>query len=251
MADLEGAEKENPPLLYWVGCAGSFDDRNKKITLAMVKILRAAGVRFAILGQEEACTGDAARRAGNEYLFQMLAEQNVETLNKYKIRKILTHCPHCLHTLKREYPQFGGDYDVVHHTQFIEELLASGRIKPSKEIRQTVAWHDSCYLGRYHDIYEAPRRVLERIRGTEVVELARNRSRSVCCGAGGARFWMEETIGEKIYVERSREALEAKADKVGSACPFCLTMMRDGVAHLGKEEEVGTLDLAEIVAEAL
>jgi Fe-S oxidoreductase len=251
MADLEGAEKETPPLLYWIGCAGSFDDRSKKITLAMVKILEAAGVRFAILGQEEACTGDAARRAGNEYLFQILAEQNVEVLNKYKVKKIVTHCPHCLHTLKQEYPQFGGNYDVIHHSQLIEDLLRSGKLKLRKGIEQTVAWHDSCYLGRYHDIYDAPRRALRAVGGTRVVELARNRSRSVCCGAGGARFWMEETIGEKIYVERSREALAAKADKVGSACPFCLTMMRDGVAHLGKEEEVGTLDLAEIVAEAL
>ena len=251
MADLEGATKENPPLLYWVGCAGSFDDRNKKITLAMVKLLKAAGVPFAILGKEEGCTGDPARRTGNEYLFQMLAQQNVELLNNYKVKQILTHCPHCLHTIKTEYPQFGGNYEVVHHTQMIERMIESGQLKLSRELKQTVAWHDSCYLGRYHDIYESPRKALRAIPGTTVKEMPRNKSRSVCCGAGGGRFWVEENIGTRINVHRAEEALSTKAETVGSACPFCLVMMRDGVADLGKDEQVVTKDIAELVAEAL
>lgn len=251
MADMNGASKDNPPLLYWVGCAGSFDDRNKKITLAMAKILQSAQVPFAILGKEEGCTGDPARRTGNEYLFQMLAEQNVEVLNKYGIKEIVTHCPHCLHTIKAEYPQFGGNYEVKHHTQLIDELLASGQLKLTQAVESSVAYHDSCYLGRYHDIYDAPRKVLQAVPGAELVELPRNRSRSVCCGAGGGRFWMEEHIGERINVHRAKEALEAKTSTVGSACPFCLTMMRDGVADQGHGETVATKDVAEIVAEAL
>ncbi|HSI04560.1 MAG TPA: (Fe-S)-binding protein [Myxococcota bacterium] len=238
------------PLLYWIGCAGSFDDRNKKITLAMVKILRSAGVEFAILGKEEGCTGDPARRTGNEYLFQMLAANNVEVLNRYKVKKILTHCPHCYHTLKTEYPQFGGNFELVHHTQLIESLIADGRLKLSKEVRADVAWHDSCYLGRYHDIYDAPRNVVKAIPGAKLVELPRSKSRSVCCGAGGGRFWMEEHIGERINEHRAKEALSANTDTVGSACPFCLIMMRDGVAAQGKED-VKTRDIAELVAESI
>lgn len=250
LADL-AARGEEAPLLYWVGCAGSFDDRTKKITLAMVKILRAAGVEFAILGQEEGCTGDSARRAGNEYLFQMMAQQNVEILNNYKVKKILTHCPHCLHTIAKEYPQFGGRYDVVHHTVFLRDLIQSGRLKLEKEVKTAVAYHDSCYLGRYQGIYEAPRDLVRAIPGATLVELPRNKSRGVCCGAGGARFWMEEHIGERINVHRAKEAVAAGTDTVGSNCPFCLTMLKDGVAALGKDEEVRTLDLAEIVAQAL
>lgn len=248
MADWDDDE---PPILYWIGCAGSFDDRNKKITLAMVKILKAAGVKFAILGKEEGCTGDPARRTGNEYLFQILAEQNVETLNNYNIKKVLTHCPHCLHTIKREYPQFGGEYEVVHHTQFIEQLLDEGKLALSGDVKRSVAWHDSCYLGRYHGIYDAPRRVMEKVPGADLVELPRSRSRGVCCGAGGGRFWMEENIGERINVHRASEAVAAETNTVGSSCPFCLVMMRDGVGELGKDEQVATQDLAEIVAEAL
>ncbi len=238
------------PLLYWIGCAGSFDDRNKKITLAVVRILKAAGVPFAILGKEEGCSGDPARRTGNEYLFQALAESNVEILNNYKIKRIMAHCPHCLHTLKTDYPQFGGNYEVLHHTQVIEELVQSGKLQIENEIRTQVAYHDSCYLGRYHNIYESPRNIIKALPGAELVELERNKSRSVCCGAGGGRFWLEENIGERINIHRSQEALAAKTDTIGSACPFCLTMLKDGVAALG-HENVQTLDIAEIVARAL
>lgn len=249
MADVDDAARDTM-ILYWIGCAGSFDDRNKKITLAMVKILRAAGVPFAILGKEEGCSGDPARRSGNEYLFQELAQTNVELMNQYKVKKVLTHCPHCLHTLKTEYPQFGGNYEVVHHTQLIDELIKAGALTMNKEVKTKVAYHDSCYLGRYHDIYEAPRSIVNAVQGAELVELPRNKSRSVCCGAGGGRFFMEERIGERINVHRSKEAAAAETDTVGSACPFCLVMMRDGLAELGKEE-TKAMDVAEIVAQAL
>jgi len=249
MAEV-AARGEETPLLFWVGCAGSFDDRIKKVTLAVVKILRAAKVPFAILGQEEGCTGDAARRAGNEYLFQTMATANVELLNKYKVKKILTMCPHCLHTLGTEYPQFGGTYEVVHHTTFIEGLLDAGKLLLTKEVKGAVAYHDSCYLGRYAEVFDAPRAVLKAVPGTSVVELPRNRTRSVCCGAGGARFWMEEKIGARINEHRSKEVLAADATTVGSNCPFCLVMLRDGIAAQGRED-VRTLDVAEIVAAAL
>lgn len=251
LADIagEGEGEGEPPLLYWIGCAGSFDDRTKKITLAMVQILKAAGVPFAILGKEEGCTGDPARRTGNEYLFQALAQTNVELLNRYQVKRVLTHCPHCLHTIKTEYPQFGGNYEVVHHTQLIDELLASGKLKPKAGFAQKVAYHDSCYLGRYHGIYDAPRAAM-RAAGADIVELPRNRSRSVCCGAGGGRFWMEEKLGSRINVHRAAEAVASDPQVVASSCPFCLTMMRDGVAELGKEH-IATLDVAEIVAQAL
>ena len=250
------SEKGEVPLLYWIGCAGSFDDRNKKITLAMVKILKAAQVPFAILGKEEGCTGDSARRTGNEYLFQSLATANIEMLNNYKVKKILTHCPHCLHTIKSEYPEFGGTFEVVHHTQFIEQLIQDKKLVLAEDKdhdgkkEQTIAYHDSCYLGRYHDIYEAPRNILKAIPKTKVVDPPRQRSRSVCCGAGGGRFWLEENIGERINVHRAKELAETKADKVSSACPFCLTMVRDGLNHLGKEE-MASLDVAEIVAQSV
>lgn len=251
VSDLDEASKDNKPILYWIGCAGSFDDRNKKITLAMVQILKAAKVPFAILGKEEGCTGDPARRTGNEYLFQMLAAQNVEVLNQYGVEKILTHCPHCLHTIKTEYPQFGGNYEVIHHTQMIDDLISSGKLKLTHEVKEKIAWHDSCYLGRYHNIYESPRNVVRAIPGADLLELPRNRSRSVCCGAGGGRFWMEEHIGERINVHRAREAVSVNPDTVGSSCPFCLIMVRDGVADLGKQDDVATKDIAELVAAAL
>jgi Fe-S oxidoreductase len=238
------------PMLYWIGCAGSFDDRNKKITLAMVKILQAAKEPFAILGKEEGCTGDVARRTGNEYLFQALAQANVDTLNNYKVQKILTHCPHCLHTIKSEYPQFGGNFEVVHHTELIDAFLKAGRLSLIERTKTSVALHDSCYLGRYHNIYEPPRDIVKAVPGATLVELPRNRSRSVCCGAGGGRFWMEETIGERINVHRAKEVVEAKTDAVGSSCPFCLTMMRDGLGHIGAAATTA-LDVSEIVAGAL
>jgi Fe-S oxidoreductase len=252
MSDAE-ASKDNPPLLYWVGCAGSFDDRTKKVTLAMVKILKAAGVPFAILGKEEGCTGDSARRTGNEYLFQMLAEANVEILNNYGVKNILTTCPHCLHTIKREYPQFEGNFEVIHHTSFIDNLIKEGKIKlQDNGQKETVALHDSCYLGRYHDIYDAPRNIVNAVPGAQLVEVERNKSRSVCCGAGGGRFWMEEHIGERINVHRSKELAEANTSQVGANCPFCITMISDGMKDeaVGKED-VTVRDLAEIVADCL
>jgi Fe-S oxidoreductase len=249
MADVpEGSE---PPLLYWVGCAGAYDDRGKKISAAMVKILKAAGVPFAILGQEEACTGDSARRAGNELLFQMLAKQNIETLNRYKVKRILAHCPHCLHTIKTEYPQLGGDFEVVHHSELIAELLAQGKLKLSGNPVGRIALHDSCYLGRYHNLYEAPRKVVAALPGATPVELSRHESRAVCCGAGGARFWMEEKLGERINVHRAKEVVAAKPQTLASACPFCLVMLRDGIADLNQDEAIKTADLAELVAAAL
>ena len=248
MADVAGEGKE-APLLYWVGCAGSFDDRIKKVSVAMVKILRAAGVEFAILGQEEGCTGDTARRAGNGYLFQMMAQTNVEMLNGYGVKRILTTCPHCYHTLKVDYRDFGGEYEVLHHTQLIDDLIQQGKLKLNSNGGR-VAWHDSCYLGRYHDIYDAPRNVVAAT-GADVIEAPRHKSRGVCCGAGGGRFWMEENIGERINVHRSKEMVATSPDCVGAACPFCLTMLKDGVADLGKDEQIKTLDVAEIVANAL
>lgn len=252
MADVAAEAKDDAaaPLLYWIGCAGSFDDRNKKITLAMVKILKAANVPFAILGKEEGCTGDAARRTGNEYLFQALAQANVDVLNGYNVKRVLTHCPHCLHTIKTEYPQFGGNYEVVHHTQLIEQLIAAGKLNFTNAAPGKVAFHDSCYLGRYHNIYDAPRNVINAVPGAEVVELPRNKSRSVCCGAGGGRFWMEENIGERINVHRATEIAATNTTAAAASCPFCLTMLRDGLNHLGKES-VSTQDVSEIVAQSL
>lgn len=250
-ADL-AAKDEPVGLLYWIGCAGSFDDRNKKITLAMVQLLKAAKVPFAILGKEEGCTGDPARRTGNEYLFQALAGANIELLNGYGIKKVLTHCPHCLHTLKVEYPQFGGDYEVVHHTELLAELFATGKLKAvggtSSVAPERIALHDSCYLGRYHDIYEPPRQVL-RAAGIEVVETERNRSRSVCCGAGGGRFWMEEQIGTRINEHRAAEIAQTDASGACSACPFCLTMVGDGLNAQGSNMQAR--DVAEIAAAAV
>jgi len=238
-------------ILYWVGCAGAFDDRSKKISRAMVKILQAAGVDFGILGNEETCTGDAARRTGNEYLFQMLAEANIETLSRYKFKRILTQCPHCYNTLKNEYPQFGGHYDVVHHTEFLQELLLQGRIKLTRPLSKTVAYHDSCYLGRHNQIYQPPREVLQAIPGVRLVEMRRSGHNGFCCGAGGGRMWMEETIGQRINHARVEEALGVGPDVIGTACPFCLVMLDDGVKDFGQEERVQTLDIAQMVAQAM
>ncbi|MBN1961698.1 MAG: (Fe-S)-binding protein [Deltaproteobacteria bacterium] len=249
IADVAG--NGETPLLYWVGCAGSFDDRAKKVSVAMVNILRAAGVNFAILGKEEGCTGDSARRAGNEYLFAMMAETNVELLNNYKVKKILVTCPHCFHTFSKEYPQFGGNYEVMHHTTLINELIASGKLKLKNTVTINIAYHDSCYLGRYQNNYNDPREVIAAVPGATLVELPRNKSRAVCCGAGGARFWLEEKIGERINVHRAREAVACNTDTIGTNCPFCLTMLKDGVAALDKDDNVKVLDLAEIVAQAL
>ncbi len=241
-------------VLYWVGCAASFDDRAKKTARAVAKLLKHAGVDFAILGTEETCTGDPARRAGNEYLFQMLAEQNIETLNGYAADKktIVTACPHCFNTLKNEYADFGGRYDVVHHASFLNGLLAQGKLKPVKPVQATVAFHDSCYLGRYNDVYEEPRQVLESIAGVSLVEVPYwNRNKGLCCGAGGAQMWMEEQNDNRVNVKRTLQLLDTGADTVASGCPFCMTMLTDGLKSQEKDEEIQQLDVAEVLVQAI
>ena len=238
--------------LYWVGCAGSFDDRNKKTARAMAKLMQRAGIDFAILGPNEMCTGDSARRSGNEYLFQMLATQNIEALDSMGVRKIVTQCPHCFNTLKNEYPQIGGHYEVIHHSQLLEDLVSSGQLKVAgASLEERITYHDSCYLGRHNDVYLAPRNVIGSLGGVEIVEMPRNGTRGMCCGAGGARMWMEENIGKKVNTERSEEAVATGASRIAVACPFCYVMMEDGVKGQGKEDDVKVQDIAEIVLEAL
>jgi hypothetical protein len=232
--------------LYWVGCAGSFDDKNKKVTQAMAKLLTRAGIDVAILGPSEMCTGDSARRSGNEYLFQMLAMPNIEMLDGMGVKKIITQCPHCFNTLMNEYPQLGGNYEVVHHTQLLESLIESGRLDVSEAtLEERITYHDSCYLGRHNDVYVAPRKVVGSIKGIEIVEMPRNGTKGMCCGAGGARMWMEESIGTKVNDERALEAISTGATRVATACPFCYIMLDDGVKAAGKEEsDIKVADLA-------
>jgi Fe-S oxidoreductase len=232
--------------LYWVGCAGSFDDKNKKVTQAMAKLLARAGIDVAILGPSEMCTGDPARRSGNEYLFQMLAMPNIEMLNGMGVKKIITQCPHCFNTLLNEYPQLGGHYEVIHHTQLLEQLIASGQLDVSQAtLDERIVYHDSCYLGRHNDVYLAPRRVVGSIKGIEVVEMPRNGTKGMCCGAGGARMWMEESIGTKVNDERAAEALSTGASRIATACPFCYIMLDDGVKGAGvDDEQVKVADLS-------
>lgn len=235
--------------LLWVGCAGAFDDRAKKVSVSLVKILQRAGVNFAILGKEEKCTGDFARKVGNEMMYQMMAGENIATLNRYNVKKIIAACPHCLNTLKHDYPQMGGHYEVIHHSQMIAELIQGGQIKIRRRLDQGITFHDPCYLGRYNEVYDAPREILKAVGSHEYRELDRAGSESFCCGAGGGRMWMEETLGRRINVERSEEIAAKQVGQVAVGCPFCLTMIEDGMKTLGKEEEIQTRDIAELVAE--
>jgi Fe-S oxidoreductase/nitrate reductase gamma subunit len=238
--------------LYFVGCAGSFDDRNKKTSRALSKLLQRAGIDFAILGPSEMCNGDQARRAGNEYIFQMLAMQNVETFEGMGVKKIITQCPHCFNVLKNEYPQLGGNYEVIHHSQLLDQLVREGRLSlEGASLAERVTYHDSCYLGRHNDVYLAPRRVVGSLAGIDLVEMPRNGTQGMCCGAGGARMWMEENVGKKVNTERSQEAIATGASRIAVACPFCYVMLDDGVKGEGKDEEVRVQDIAEILWEAI
>jgi Fe-S oxidoreductase len=244
-------DNPNPEYILWVGCAGAFDNRIKKQTRAMVKVLNAAGVDFAVLGHSEACTGDPARRTGNEMLFQMLAEQNVETLKTANAKKVVTSCPHCLHTLRHDYPQFGGDFEVVHHTQLIDHLYKSGRLKSEKQSVGTVTYHDSCYLGRWNREFDAPRDVIEASGVARVKELTRNKKHGFCCGAGGGRMFMEEHEGQRVNFNRADEIIAADVEAVAVACPFCNIMLTDGMKQRNVEEKIAVLDVAELVAQSL
>lgn len=247
------AEGKQPEVLFWVGCAGSFDDRAKKITRAFVKILNKVGTEFAVLGTEEGCTGDPAKRAGNEFAFQMQAMMNIEVLNAYEIKTIVTTCPHCFNTLKNEYPSLGGNYEVLHHSQFLQKLINENKLtiegnQPFKGKR--ITFHDPCYLGRGNNIYEAPRLLIEKL-DAELVEMKRCRTRGLCCGAGGAQMFKEPEPGKKdINIERTEEALETAPQIIATGCPFCNTMMTDGIKNKNKETEVLVKDLAELIAEA-
>jgi Fe-S oxidoreductase len=248
------AEGKPPGVLFWVGCAGSFDQRAQKITKAFVAILNKVGISYAILGKEEMCTGDPVRRAGNEFLFQMMAYQNIRLLNNYGIKKIITACPHCFNTLKNEYPSLGGNYEVIHHTTFLQQLIDEGKIKLKEGggfKGKKITYHDSCYLGRANNIYEAPRKIMEML-DAELVEMKRCRSKGLCCGAGGAQMFKEEEKGTtRVNFERTNEAIGTGAAVIAAACPFCNTMMTDGVKNAEKEDAVKVLDVAEMVAQSM
>lgn len=252
VADL-AAKGESPEILFWVGCAGSYDDRYKRVTKAFVKILNAVDIKFAVLGTEESCTGDPARRAGNEFLFQMQAMSNIQVLNGYGIKKIVTACPHCFNTIKNEYAELGGNYEVIHHSAFLQQLINEGKIKlegGGSFKGKKITYHDSCFLGRANNIYEAPRAVLEAL-DADLVEMKRCRTTGLCCGAGGAQMFKDAEKGRKeINIERTEEALATGATTIAVACPFCMTMMSDGVKNKEREAEVNVKDLAELIAEA-
>lgn len=253
MAEL-AAEGKEPEILFWVGCAGSFDARAQKVSLAFARILNEVGMNFAILGNEESCTGDPARRAGNEFVFQMTAIQNIETLNGYNIKKIVTACPHCFNTLKNEYPALGGHYEVIHHSQLLQQLIDEGRIKMTGGGTfkgKRITYHDSCYMGRVNGVYEAPRKVLAAL-DADLVEMKRCRTNGLCCGAGGAQMFKEDEPGNKrINIERAEEALETGATIIAANCPFCLTMLSDGMKEKDKQDEVMVYDLSELIVQSL
>ena len=251
MADMM-AKGESPEVLFWVGCAGSFDDRYKKVTQDFIRILEKVGTKYAVLGTEESCTGDPARRAGNEFLFQMQAMTNIEVLNAYDIKTIVTACPHCFNTLKNEYPELGGNYEVIHHSTFLQQLIDDGKIKISGgDFKgKKITYHDSCYLGRGNDIYEAPRKIVEAL-DADLVEMKRCKSNGLCCGAGGAQMFKDAEPGNKeVNVERTDDAIETNAEIIATACPFCLTMMEDGVKAHNKEASLKVFDLAELISSA-
>lgn len=251
VADLV-AKGESPDILFWVGCAGSFDERAQKITKAIVQILNHVQVKFAVLGTEESCTGDPAKRAGNEFLFQMQAMTNIQVLNGYQIKKIITGCPHCFNTLKNEYPQLGGNYEVMHHSMLLQQLINDGKLKVQggKFLGKKIVYHDPCYLGRANDVYEAPREVIQKL-DAELSEMKRSRANGLCCGAGGAQMFKEPEKGNKdVNIERTEEALRENPTHVAVACPFCMTMMTDGVKNFNKEAEVKVMDIAELIAGA-
>lgn len=247
------AEGKHPEVLFWVGCSGSFDDRAKKITRAFVKILNKVGIDFAVLGTEESCTGDPAKRAGNEFLFQTQAMMNIEVLNGYEIKTIVTICPHCFNTIKNEYPSLGGNYKVLHHSQYLQQLIDEGKlvIEGNEAFKgKRITFHDPCYLGRGNDVFEAPRSLIEKL-DAELVEMKHSRRRGLCCGAGGAQMFKEPEKGNKeVNVERTEEALDVKANIIATGCPFCMTMMTDGVKSKDREATVFVKDLAELIAEA-
>ncbi len=245
------AEDSNVEFLFWVGCAGSFDERNKKVSRTLVNLLEKANINFGILGTEEMCCGETLRRMGNEYLAQILMQQNIELFNKYGVKKIITYCPHCLNTFKNEYPRFGGSYEVFHHSEFLWDLVQNKKLKLSTSVEMSAVYHDSCYLGRYNGIYDAPRRLLESIEDTRLLEMRRSKDRSFCCGAGGGRMWMEETLGKRINQMRVDQAVQTNASVLASACPYCLTMLGDGIKEKEMEQLISAFDVAELVEMAL
>ncbi|UXP33801.1 (Fe-S)-binding protein [Reichenbachiella agarivorans] len=252
VAELQ-SKGESPEILFWVGCAGSFDDRYKRVTIAFTKILNHLGVNFAVLGPEESCTGDPARRAGNEFLFQMQAMSNIQLLDMYQVKKIVTACPHCFNTLKNEYPDLGGNYEVIHHTTFLQEMLNNGRLKIAggDYKGQKITYHDSCYLGRANGVYEAPRELLKSL-DADLVEMKRCKTKGLCCGAGGGQMFKDAEKGNKeINIARTEEALDTGAKVIAAACPFCMTMMSDGVKNKEKEQDVKVKDIAELIQESM
>ncbi len=254
-ADIGGAkllsEDSDVEILYYVGCSAALEDRNMKVSAAFGKILKAANVKFGILGEEESCCGDPARRMGNEYLFQLQAMKNIETFKRYGVKRIVVTCPHGYNMLKNEYPQFEGEFDVIHHSQYIAELIQQGRLRLKNDIAERITYHDACYLGRHNDIYNEPRQVVKALPGAQFAEMARRRSRSFCCGAGGGHMWMEETVGSRISEMRTEQALDTKSSILATACPFCLQMFEDGIKAKEASESIRALDIAELVAQTI